>query len=205
MMVCLNHLFVCLCEYSCRYLGVAPNRKLKVLVNPKGGPVSPLPEPVIDKTHSSILQGKAKGIFEKRVKPILEAARCVLDIECALHLLLSLTPIPNNSLLVHIVTTHRFHAQEIAQALPLEYDAIVALSGDGLLHEILNGLAMRADVAKAIHTPVVPVPTGSANGFNLNLQGLEACHHLLVHECMALELTIHLHRAVWMLAWLALM
>ena len=57
--------------------------------------------------------------------------------------------------------------------MQLSYDAIVTLSGDGLPHEVLNGLASRSDATKALDIPVVPVPTGSANGFSLNLNGVE--------------------------------
>jgi len=63
---------------------------------------------------------------------------------------------------------------EIAETISLDCDAIVALSGDGLPHEILNGLASRPDAIKALRIPVVPVPSGSANGFSLNLHGLKA-------------------------------
>lgn len=69
------------------------------------------------------------------------------------------------------VTTHRFHAKEIAAAMDLDIDAIVALSGDGLPHEIINGFASRTDAVAALRIPIVPVPTGSANGFNINLHG----------------------------------
>ena len=62
---------------------------------------------------------------------------------------------------------------EIAANMSLEYDAIVTLSGDGLVHEVLNGLASRSDAAKALDIPVVPVPTGSGNGFSLNLNGIQ--------------------------------
>lgn len=53
----------------------------------------------------------------------------------------------------------------------LNVDAIVTLSGDGLPHEVFNGLASRPDAAAAFRIPVVPVPTGSANGFNINIHG----------------------------------
>jgi sphingosine kinase len=39
-------------------------KRLKILVNPFGG------------------QSKAKDIFENQVKPIFEAAKCKLDIQC---------------------------------------------------------------------------------------------------------------------------
>lgn len=55
--------------------------------------------------------------------------------------------------------------------MAIDVDGILALSGDGLPHEIINGLASRVDAVAALRVPVVPVPTGSANGFNINLQG----------------------------------
>jgi len=55
--------------------------------------------------------------------------------------------------------------------MTLDVDAIVALSGDGLPHEIINGLASRKDAVSALRIPFVPVPTGSANGFNISLHG----------------------------------
>ena len=48
----------------------------------------------------------------------------------------------------------------------------MTLSGDGLPHEVINGLATREDAVKALSIPIVPIPTGSANGFSLNLHGI---------------------------------
>ncbi len=44
----------------------------------------------------------------------------------------------------HVIQTERpLHATEIAQSLDLDlYDAIATVSGDGLFHEMLNGMAM---------------------------------------------------------------
>ena len=64
--------------------------------------------------------------------------------------------------------------------MALNVDAIVALSGDGLPHEIINGLASRTDAVAALRIPIVPVPTGSANGFNINLHGPEVGVIMLV-------------------------
>ncbi len=71
------------------------------------------------------------------------------------------------------MTTHSKHAQELSRAMPLDrYDAIVAMSGDGLIHEILNGFAEHREPIRALRTPIAPVPTGSGNGLSLNLLGL---------------------------------
>jgi sphingosine kinase len=118
-------------------------------------------------------QGRAVETYEKRVKPILTAAKCIVDVQgTSRHLSTLFNLIPNRHVLF-LVTTHRLHAWEIVEALPIEdFDAILCLSGDGLPHEILNGLASRKDARLALKIPIVPIPTGSANGFNINLNGL---------------------------------
>ena len=72
------------------------------------------------------------------------------------------------------MTTHYKHAWEIAKELPLgKYDAIAAVSGDGIIHELLNGFAEHKDPLRALNTPLAPIPAGSANALSLNLLGLE--------------------------------
>ncbi|THV01005.1 hypothetical protein K435DRAFT_750573 [Dendrothele bispora CBS 962.96] len=97
--------------------------------------------------------GKAVAIFSKRVEPVLKAAGCVLDVS---------------------ETTHNGYAFDIAKSLALDsYDAVATVSGDGLVHEVLNGFANHAEPRKALSMPVAPIPTGSGNGLSLNLLGLE--------------------------------
>ncbi|KAG6900853.1 hypothetical protein C0993_009971 [Termitomyces sp. T159_Od127] len=98
------------------------------------------------------LQRKGVAVWMKTVEPILRASRCSLDV-------------------TH--TAHRGHAFDLAKDLPLDYDAIVTVSGDGLVHEILNGFAQHEDPRKALSIPIAPIPTGSGNGLSLNLLGLE--------------------------------
>ena len=46
-------------------------------------------------------------------------------------------------------TTHTGHAADIAQALDLAaYDAAVCVSGDGLPHEVFNGLGRRSQSSR---------------------------------------------------------
>jgi diacylglycerol kinase family enzyme len=73
-----------------------------------------------------------------------------------------------------VATTHYRHGYEIAKDLPLSFDAVVCLSGDGMLHEVLAGFADHSFPMRAFRIPLVPVPTGSANGTSLNLNGFEA-------------------------------
>ncbi|KAG7452429.1 uncharacterized protein BT62DRAFT_924983 [Guyanagaster necrorhizus] len=94
---------------------------------------------------------KGAAIFTKIVEPVLRAGGCALDVQ---------------------YTTHSNHAYEIAKVLPLECDAIVTVSGDGLIHEVMNGFAHHAYPMKAFSIPIAPIPTGSGNGLSLNLLGL---------------------------------
>jgi len=97
--------------------------------------------------------GKAVHYLKKKVEPLFRAARCVTDIT---------------------YTTHAKHATEIVKDLPLDkYDAIITMSGDGLIHEVLNGLAAHTNPLTALSTPIAPIPTGSGNGLALNLLGIE--------------------------------
>ncbi|KIM58901.1 hypothetical protein SCLCIDRAFT_1050178 [Scleroderma citrinum Foug A] len=116
------------------YQGRSPPKKLKVLVNPHGGP------------------GKARSIYTDKVEPILRAAGCALDVT---------------------YTTHANHAVEIIEDSSLDYDAVVVVSGDGLIHEVLNGFLKHARSDKAFCIPIAPIPAGSGNGLSLNLLGLQ--------------------------------
>ena len=62
-----------------------------------------------------------------------------------------------------VKTTHRGHAVEIGKTTDLSsYDAIISISGDGLFHELINGLLQREDGKDKI--PVGLIPAGSGNG-----------------------------------------
>jgi len=60
--------------------------------------------------------------------------------------------------------------------LPLIYDGIVAVSGDGIPYEVVNGFAKRLDALAAFRkVAIVPIPAGSGNGFSINLLGVKVC------------------------------
>uniref|UniRef100_UPI00358F163E sphingosine kinase 2-like n=1 Tax=Myxine glutinosa TaxID=7769 RepID=UPI00358F163E len=62
------------------------------------------------------------------------------------------------------VTERQNHAWEMVQSLKLEkWDALVIVSGDGLLYEVINGLMARSDWEQAIKIPLGIVPAGSGN------------------------------------------
>lgn len=118
------------------YNSIKSKKRLLVLVNPHSG------------------AGKAKQIFETQCRPILEAAKCRLDV---------------------VETTHRFHAHEIAKStkdIRKRYDAIVCCSGDGIPHEIINGFAQRPDAEKCLaQIPICQLPGGSGNSMSLSVNG----------------------------------
>ncbi|MBN3278963.1 SPHK1 kinase, partial [Polyodon spathula] len=56
------------------------------------------------------------------------------------------------------------HARELLQEADLsQWDALVVLSGDGLLFEVVNGLMARADWEDAVRKPLGILPGGSGN------------------------------------------
>jgi len=65
-----------------------------------------------------------------------------------------------------IMTTHQGHAKSYVQEATdlLDYDGIVIVSGDGLVHEVFNGLASRADASQVLQVPLGHIPGGSGNG-----------------------------------------
>ncbi|CAL8270719.1 unnamed protein product [Lota lota] len=59
---------------------------------------------------------------------------------------------------------HRNHAREVVRKADLsQWDALVIMSGDGLLFEVINGLMEREDWREAIQTPLGILPGGSGN------------------------------------------
>lgn len=44
-----------------------------------------------------------------------------------------------------------------------DYSGIVVVSGDGLIHEVINGLMDRPDWRRAMRIPIGQIPGGSAN------------------------------------------
>ncbi|XP_060720810.1 sphingosine kinase 1 [Tachysurus vachellii] len=63
-----------------------------------------------------------------------------------------------------ITTEHQNHAREVVRNADLsQWSAIVILSGDGLLFEVINGLMEREDWDEAIRTPLGILPGGSGN------------------------------------------
>lgn len=97
-------------------------------------------------------QGHGQKLYHKHIAPIFAAARCELDVEN---------------------TTHNGHGVEIAQSLDIDkFDVVACCSGDGIPHEVWNGLGKRGDAARAlVKIAVTQLPCGSGNAASLNFNG----------------------------------
>lgn len=100
-------------------------------------------------------QGHALKLWTREVEPLFAAARCEVDVER---------------------TAYRAHAVEIAANLDIEqYDVVASASGDGLPHEVFNGLAKQANPRRALRKiAVVQIPCGSGNAMSLNFNGTDS-------------------------------
>ena len=97
-------------------------------------------------------KGNAQKLYSRDIEPIFTAARSVIDVER---------------------TQYQGHAIEIAENLDIEaYDVVACCSGDGLPHEVFNGLGNRRDAQKALSkVAVVQLPCGTGNAMSWNLNG----------------------------------
>ncbi|XP_072239981.1 sphingosine kinase 1-like [Leuresthes tenuis] len=69
-----------------------------------------------------------------------------------------------------IITERQNHARELVREADLsQWDALVIMSGDGLLYEVINGLLERSDREEAIKTPLGILPGGSGNALAASL------------------------------------
>jgi sphingosine kinase len=100
-------------------------------------------------------QGHAQKLWTREVEPIFAAAKCDVDVE---------------------KTAYRGHAIEIAEKIDVDaFDVIACASGDGLPHEVFNGLAKQKDAKRALRkVAVVQLPYGSGNAMSLNLTGTDS-------------------------------
>uniref|UniRef100_G1PCS0 Sphingosine kinase 1 n=1 Tax=Myotis lucifugus TaxID=59463 RepID=G1PCS0_MYOLU len=121
-----------------------PEPRVEVM-DPAGGPRNLLPRPCRVLVLLNPRGGKGKGLqlFRSHVQPRLAQA----DVSYRLML-----------------TERRNHARELVRAEELgRWDALVVMSGDGLMHEVVNGLMERPDWETAIRKPLCSLPAGSGN------------------------------------------
>jgi sphingosine kinase len=101
--------------------------------------------------------GGVKGAtktYHKLIAPIFAAARCELDVQ---------------------MTEYQGHGVQIAQDMDIEaFDVVACCSGDGIPHEVWNGLGKRSDAARALlKIAVAQLPCGSGNAASLNFNGTD--------------------------------
>lgn len=153
--------------------GIKRSRRFMVFVNPYGGRVRCLCDIYMTGTasHTSFEYAEESRYY------IREKSRAYFE-GCRLLIRGSLC-VPSSIYTDYLteqafaVTTHQGQAQTVCQTLSLDFDAVITVSGDGLVHEILNGFAQHEDPITAFSMPVAPIPTGSGNGLCLNLLGRE--------------------------------
>lgn len=109
---------------------------------------------------------------------------------CQTHIL---PMIREASISYNLIQTERHnHARELIREISLpEWDGIIIVSGDGLLHEVINGLMDRPDWERAIKTPVGVLPCGSGNALAGSINhyaGYDMClrEPLLLNCCFLL-------------------
>lgn len=120
-------------------------------MDPAGGPRARLPRPcrVLVLLNPRGGRGKALQLFRSHVQPLLVQADVVFTL---------------------VLTERRNHARELVRAEELgPWDALVVMSGDGLMHEVVNGLMERPDWETAIRTPLCSLPAGSGNALAASL------------------------------------
>ncbi|CAD5116839.1 DgyrCDS5685 [Dimorphilus gyrociliatus] len=103
----------------------------------------------VKKRHFLILinpfggRGKAKQIFYEEAEPILKECNVSYDV---------------------VLTERANHAKEMMLSLDIKkYYGIITVSGDGLIHEVFNGLMKRPDWRDAVSIPFGSLPGGSSN------------------------------------------
>lgn len=71
------------------------------------------------------------------------------------------------------MTEHQGHALEIARDIDIDaYDAIVTVSGDGVIHEVINGFLQRSDAREAIKKVSLGIiPAGTSNSLCISMLG----------------------------------
>lgn len=94
-------------------------------------------------------KGNAKKIFMRKSKRLLMASEFKFDIQ---------------------YTKYRGHGVDIAQNMDItKYDTIACASGDGIPHEVINGLYRRSDRVDAFNKlAITQIPCGSGNAMSVS-------------------------------------
>lgn len=99
----------------------------------------------------------ASKLFDRLIKPLIIISSLPYELM-------------GKYLILNLETTHSKHAVSIAHDLDLDkYSGIVSISGDGVFHEIINGLFTRPDWRNIIDIPLGIIGAGTANAMSQNL------------------------------------
>lgn len=100
-------------------------------------------------------KGSAEKWYHRDMEPLLRAANCRIEM---------------------VKTRYRGEAVDITEKMDIEaFDVVATCSGDGLAHEVFNGLGKRPDAKKALEKiAVVHIPCGSGNAMSCNLNGTDS-------------------------------
>ncbi|XP_076458489.1 sphingosine kinase 1-like [Babylonia areolata] len=119
--------------------------------------------------------GRAVQIFRSEVEPMLEEAGIPFKL---------------------VITEYAGHARDLMHNLELsEWAAVVIVSGDGLVYEVINGLMQRVDWTSAIKKAVGCVPGGSGNALACSIN-YAAGEPVLVNPVLHSTFVLIKHRVV---------
>lgn len=118
-------------------------------------------------------KGHAKKLYLSKVKPILAASNCTVET---------------------VETTYHGHAKDLAKTVDADkFDIIACASGDGIPHEVLNGLFQRPDRADAFNKLIITqLPCGSGNAMSVSCHGTTNPSHAALNILKAPEIRIDL-------------
>ncbi|KAH8693912.1 ATP-NAD kinase-like domain-containing protein [Talaromyces proteolyticus] len=114
-----------------------------------------------------------KGYYEY-ADPLFTAAHCRVEVQ---------------------TTKYSGHAQELVREDPdiNSWDVIACCSGDGLPHEVLNGLAQREDAGQILRNiPVIQLPGGSGNAMCVSLFETTSISHAALYTIKGVPHSIDL-------------
>ena len=104
----------------------------------------PAEKPILFLINPKSGSGKAFSVFNEQVLPIIKESGVEYEM---------------------VLTTRQNHGRELVAKEDIRrWKAVVIVSGDGLVHEVYNGLFERDDWALACQIPVGIIPGGSGNG-----------------------------------------
>ncbi|EGF98591.1 uncharacterized protein MELLADRAFT_25264, partial [Melampsora larici-populina 98AG31] len=112
--------------------------------------------------------GQGQKVWDTTVLPIFKAANASFEV---------------------IFTTHRGHGIEIGEGIDLtQFQVLVCVSGDGIVHEVLNGIGRRADAGIALKKiSFASIPAGSGNALSVNNMGPQNCRNTVLAALTALK------------------